>query len=203
MNDYQQEQFEALFIVKDQLSKLTRAQIDRLKRQITPYLDFRSKVDQFLNTYFSSHCTQSCYENRRSACCSKDGIVTFWADVVINALCSTEAQLCDLEQALAQPTYDHKCTYLGRNGCRWQVRPLMCAMFLCDQVKDAVFPELDATTKQDWNAFFETAKSFRWPDKPVLFDSLETYFMALGVRSSLMYINTSPGLLRIKQRAGY
>jgi hypothetical protein len=45
-------------------------------------------------------------------------------------------------------------------------------------------------------------KSFRWPDRPVLFDQLEQVFMAVGCRSPLMYINTSPGLLRIKQKAG-
>ena len=36
----------------------------------------------------------------------------------------------------------------------------------------------------------------------MLFDDIEEWFLAAGYRSPLMYINTSPGLLRIKRRAG-
>jgi hypothetical protein len=44
-------------------------------------------------------------------------------------------------------------------------------------------------------------KHFRWPDRPVLFDDLEKYFMAAGYSSPLMYLNNSPGLLRVKELA--
>ncbi|CAB1071247.1 hypothetical protein D1AOALGA4SA_1164 [Olavius algarvensis Delta 1 endosymbiont] len=43
---------------------------------------------------------------------------------------------------------------------------------------------------------------FTWPDRPVLFDDLESYFLKTGCRSPLMYLHNSPGLLRIKQKAG-
>ena len=46
------------------------------------------------------------------------------------------------------------------------------------------------------------AKAYRWPEKPVLFDALEKIFLDLGCDSSLMFLNKSPGLLRIKQQAG-
>ena len=45
-------------------------------------------------------------------------------------------------------------------------------------------------------------KSFKWPDRPVLFDDLEKLFLDLGCHSTLMHLNLSPGLLRIKKRAG-
>ncbi len=77
----------------------------------------------------------------------------------------------------------------------------MCAMFLCDQVQQEVFPGERACEKR-WDELKHRAQAFRWPDRPVvLFDRLETIFMERGCRSSLMYINTSPGLLRIKRQA--
>lgn len=202
MNDYQQEQWDALKLTQKMLSSLTHNELEQLKNRIHPYLDFRNKVDRFLQIHFADHCSQSCYANRRSACCSKDGIVTFWADVVINTLNSSSSVLLDLEHALINPLYDHKCTYLAANGCCWQVRPLMCVMFLCDDVQASVFQTEHNHLKQQWQTFIDVAKQFRWPDRPVLFDWLETYFMKRGARCSLMYINTTPGLLRIKQKSG-
>lgn len=77
----------------------------------------------------------------------------------------------------------------------------MCAMFLCDDVQEKVFKIDNNGLDKHWQALVNDAKGFRWPDKPVLFDWLETYFMARGAHSSLMYINTTPGLMRIKQTA--
>jgi hypothetical protein len=201
MNEYQSEQWEALLLARRLLARQTVVQADRLKKRIEPYLEFRGRVDQFLNIHFGDHCTQSCYTNRRSACCSKDGIIVFWADVVINVLCSDDALLADLEQALLNPFQEYKCIYLGAQGCRWRVRPLGCAMFLCDPVRAAVFQAGNAIEGQ-WMELQQRAQDFRWPNKPVLFDDLETYFLELGGRSSLMHINYSPGLLRIKRQAG-
>jgi len=201
MNEYQSEQWDALLQARRSLACISVDEAARLKMQIRPYLEFRDRVEQFLNAHFGDHCTQSCYTNRRSACCSKDGIIVFWADVVINFLCADEAQLADMEQALRKPLHEHKCTYLGTQGCRWRVRPLVCAMFLCDPVREMVF-QVGSTVEQQWKQLQQRAQDFRWPDKPVLFDYLETYFMELGVRSSLMHINGSPGLLRIKRQAG-
>lgn len=201
MNDYQTEQWNALLLARRLLSRIDAVEVERLNKLILPYLEFRNRVDQFLNTYFGTHCTRSCYANSRSACCSKDGIIVFWADVAINMLCSDEVQRTDLERALQKPFQDHKCTYLGARGCRWRVRPLVCAMFLCDPVRATVFQAGNEIEAQ-WKALQQRAQHFRWPDKPVLFDYFETYFIDLGGRSSLMHINGSPGLLRIKRQAG-
>ena len=201
MNEYQSEQWEAFLLARRLLARISSGETERLKKQIRPYMEFRGLVDQFLNTFFGAHCTRSCYANRRSACCSKDGIIVFWADVVINLLCSDEPGMADMEQALCKPFQEYKCTYLGSQGCRWRVRPLVCAMFLCDPVRESVF-QAEKAVEAQWKALQQRAQDFRWPDKPVLFDYLETYFMELGGRSSLMHINLSPGLLRIKRQAG-
>ena len=202
MNDYQKEQWDALILAIEQLGRLSAAQRHGLIQEMQPYLAFRKKVDQFLADYFSDHCTRSCYSNRRSACCSKDGIIAFWADVVINACCSSNAALKKMSSALHSPVYDHKCTYLGIDGCCWQVRPLMCALFLCEPVQQEVFSG-EETCKNQWDQLKSQAKAFRWPVGHVLFDRLETFFIDRGCRSSLMFINTSPGLLRIKRQAQF
>jgi len=202
LNDYQSEQWDALTQVRKALDGLTPVALQEVRLAIEPYLAFRSRVDRFLTDHFSDQCTQSCYENRRSACCSKDGILMFWADVAVNAVCSQPVQLEDVATAIHNPHYPDKCIFLGAQGCRFQVRPLVCAMFLCEQVTAQVFSGAEESRLTQWQDFQQEAKQFRWPDRPVLFDWLETRFMALGCHSSLMHINTSPGLLRIKRRAG-
>ncbi len=72
---------------------------------------------------------------------------------------------------------------------------------MCDTAMKEVF-EKDPSAKAKWNEFKIQEKRFRWPDQPVLFDQLEEIFLDAGYCSSLMYLNNSPGLLRIKQRAG-
>lgn len=199
MNDYQREQWDALTLAVEQVMMLNDDERRDLIVEIGSYLKFRKKIDLFLADHFGIHCTKSCYTTRRSACCSKDGIITFWADVVINVCSSSESDLSVLQHALKSPVFDHKCTYLGNDGCCWQIRPLMCAMFLCDQVQQKVFP-FDKEVEEEWKELNQEAKAFRWPTRPVLFDRLETFFMDRGCRSPLMYINTSPGLLRIKRQ---
>ena len=48
----------------------------------------------------------------------------------------------------------------------------------------------------------EQEKAFKWPDRSVLFDDLEKVFLDLGYRSTLMHLNLSPGLLKVKKMAG-
>ncbi|MDL2275830.1 hypothetical protein LJC22_06870, partial [Desulfosarcina sp. OttesenSCG-928-G10] len=80
-------------------------------------------------------------------------------------------------------------------------RPIVCAMFLCDRAMDAVFLKApDARTH--WEDLRCREKDFKWPDQPVLFDHLEKVFLDLGLRSSLMHLNFSPGLLNVKRKAG-
>ena len=52
-----------------------------------------------------------------------------------------------------------------------------------------------------WESLKRQRKLFTWPDKPVLFDMLESFFIDAGYNSSLMYMHNSPGLLRVKQIA--
>jgi hypothetical protein len=165
------------------------------------YLAFRAEVDSFLSTHFSKVCTQTCYQNRLSACCSREGIITFFADIVVNMLVSNNQEIEGLISILQEPNTGFKCVYLTENGCRWKVKPIVCQMFLCDKAKESILgrnPQL----KGEWDLIEEKRKQYTWPNQPVLFDKLEKHFMAAGYRSTLMYLHNSPGLLRVKQKAG-
>jgi hypothetical protein len=196
MNAYQAEQMDALNQIVNHIGLTASLQDDAIRS----YLEFRRQLDEFSEHHFSAFCTRACFESRTSACCSRDGIITFWADMVINAANADDLQIDDLFTAIQSPRFAEKCIYLGENGCRWRVRPLGCALFLCDQVQEAVLARNPDLHRQ-WETYKSRAKTFRWPDRPVLFDRLEQVFMDAGCRSPLMYINTSPGLLRVKRLA--
>lgn len=202
MNSYQIEQAEATVAATSYLSTLSGAEMKKLHATIRPYLAFRAQVDKFLAHHCSDACRLSCYTSKNSACCSKDGIIVFWADILINACCSTKRQMQLLMERIRQPWHPQKCIYLSANGCNWQTRPLVCAMFLCDSVEQEII-ESDTHISAQWAALQSQAKTFRWPDQPVLFDQLEQCCIAAGIKSPLMYLNNSPGLLRVKQKAGY
>lgn len=201
INDYQREQLEALTLVSQGLARMSTAQRRQLGATVADYLRFRQSVDRFLNRHFQAVCTDACFRSRTSACCSKDGIITFFADTVVNALTADPHQLTTLQRALERPNTGHRCVYLGAAGCLWTVRPLVCAMFLCDRAMAAVFDQTP-TARDAWEALRRREKRFRWPDRPVLFDHLERVFIDLGFRSTLMHLHQSPGLLRIKLQAG-
>jgi len=74
-------------------------------------------------------------------------------------------------------------------------------MFLCDAAKKEVFGKNPQARKR-WEAFQKQKQCFTWPDRRILFDTLEQYFMDAGYTSPLMYLHNSPGLLRVKQQAG-
>jgi hypothetical protein len=135
-----------------------------------------------------------------SACCSREGIVTFFADGVINVLLSTPQETDRLATVLQKGDNGPKCVYLGSNGCLWRLKPIVCAMFLCDRAEEEVFRDRPALRRQ-WEAYREHKKRFTWPDRPVLFDAIEANFIAAGCTSPLMYLHNSPGLLRVKQQA--
>jgi hypothetical protein len=201
MNAYQREQHEALTLVRDHLGALDGAGDKGLGSAIAPYLCFRREVDAFLKTHFEAVCTRACYQDRRSACCSKDGIITFFADHVVNALAGGMGPTASMQRRLQRDNATTKCVYLTPQGCCWTVRPLVCAMFLCHRAQETVFGGAPEAASR-WEQLQGAAKRFRWPDRPVLFDALELAFIDAGHRSSLMYLNFSPGLLRIKQQAG-
>ena len=85
MIPYQKEQFETLALVRRHLATLSQTERNRLTGETADYLRFRDAVHTFLSKYFSEVCTQKCFQSRRSACCSKDGIITFFADWVNGA----------------------------------------------------------------------------------------------------------------------
>lgn len=201
VSEYQKEQSEALRIVREYFSALNRAEREVFFTVANDYFMFRRRVRSFLSEYFGDVCRLKCYQSKLSACCSREGIITFFADVVLNALVSSEDGLDRLSAVLAEDRPGFKCVYLGSSGCLWKLKPIVCEMFLCDSAKRHVF-EIHPNAALKWKEFRREEKLFKWPDRPVLFDEIEKKIMRAGYRSPLMYLNNSPGLLRIKKRAG-
>jgi hypothetical protein len=200
MNSYHKEQIDALIMVKRHLDNLPASEHQALRASVADYLMFRREVDEFLVNHFSEICTQTCYQSRMSACCSREGIITFFADIVVNVLVSAQADIDNLQAVLSKPNDGFKCVYLAEKGCLWRLKPIVCQMYLCDRSKDHVFGQ-ESKLKSEWKLLEQKRKRFTWPDRPVLFDDLESYFMKAGYRSPLMYLHNSPGLLRVKQKA--
>jgi hypothetical protein len=200
-SSYQVEQFEALSCVRMHLTSLPHGEKEKLRVLAADYLAFRRRVDDFQDRNFGSVCDRTCYQSRLSACCSREGIVTFFADVVINLLVSEESEIEGLVKALQREDDGFTCVYLGEEGCRWNVKPIVCAMFLCGPAKTQVFQQ-NPHAEAEWEELERQRKSFTWPDRPVLFDMIEKYFIAADCSSSLMYLHNSPGLLRVKRKAG-
>jgi len=200
MNSYHKEQSDALEIVQRYLAGISVLERKKLEAEVSDYLLFRDEVGSFLSTHFSEVCTQKCYQNKLSACCSREGIITFFGEVVINALVSQEKEIEKLLFVLKKPNDGFKCVYLGENGCIWKVKPIVCEMFLCEQAKKDVFG-LNPGAGQVWEGLKKRKKLYTWPDRTVLFDMLENYFLDAGYLSPLMYMHNSPGLLRVKRGA--
>jgi hypothetical protein len=200
MNSYHKEQIDAFTLVKGHFDNLPASEQQTLTASVADYLRFRQDVDGFLSAHFSDICTQTCYQSRLSACCSREGIVTFFADVVINVLVSTRNELDNLLAVLNRPNDGFKCVYLSGEGCQWRLKPIVCQMYLCKRSKKEVFGE-NPQLQNEWALLEQKRKRFTWPDRPVLFDDLESYFMKAGYHSPLMYLHNSPGLLRVKQQA--
>ena len=200
MSSYQQEQIDTLQMVFEHLQSLSKEDHRALSDLTAEYLLFRKKVDAFLSAHLSDVCTLKCYNNRLSACCSKEGIITFFADVVINALVSSQEEIRLLAHVLGEANKGFKCIYLGPAGCLWHLKPIVCEMFICDDAHTHIFNSKPEAL-QKWEQFKQLKKHFTWPDRPVLFDALEVFFMKAGYTSPLMYFHNSPGLLRVKQQA--
>jgi len=200
MSEYNQEQSEAIMMVQHHLERLSPSDAKNLKTRIRSYLGFRKDVDRFLRCHFSEVCTEMCYQDNYSACCNREGIITFFADVVINLLMSKEEEVDRLLGVLGSPKAGAKCVYLGKAGCLWSVKPIVCEMFLCERARSTVFGDAPDELKA-WEELKRREKSYTWPDRPVLFDELEAHFMEKGCDSSLMYCHNSPGLLRVKALA--
>jgi len=200
MNTYQKEQLESINLIRDYLTECSGIERNKLFSMIKDYLCFRNDTSAFLCTYFGDICTKNCYENQLSACCSKDGILTFFADHLINALVSEISDIDAIVAAVQNSANNFKCIYLGKNGCVWKIKPIVCEMFICTNAKNEVFKK-NPGCKNIWADLETRKKLYTWPDRPVLFDALEQHFINAGFKSSLMYMHNSPGLLRIKQKS--
>jgi len=200
MSEYNRDQLEALLMVQRYLEGLPASEMERLRASVEPYLQFRSEVSQFQRELFSEICTQACFTTRQSACCNRDGIATFFADVVINAFSSSEDDLNHIKTALVKDRGGFKCVYLAEKGCVWRIKPIVCEMFLCDRAKATVLSEY-GDLRNRWEELLLEEKRFTWPDKPVLFDELEQLFLQAGLQSPLMYFHLSPGLRRVKAQS--
>ena len=198
-SEYNRDQLEALFMVRQYLRSLSRSRISQLKQWIKPYLRFRDDVADFQVLHFSEICTQKCFASQSSACCNRDGIATFFADVAINVLLSSNREVDALLDILSQDRGGFKCVYLTENGCLWRIKPIVCEMFLCKHAKDAVLENNDVLRTQ-WEKFRRRERQYTWPSRPVLFDKLEGLFIQAGFNSPLMYFHHSPGLLRVKNQ---
>ena len=201
MVDYREEQRLNQILVQNYFTRQGEVERRLILDKCQDYLQFRDELSRFQGRHFQSLCNAACFQQQRSACCSKDGIITFFADLVINAAVSTPAEVNELITSLEKPRDDMKCIYLDPQGCRWRMKPIVCEMFICDQAKQKVF-ETVVGAEATWEEMKRKELTFRWPDHPVLFDEIESRFMAAGVRSSLMYLHVSPGLIRIKRKAG-
>ena len=199
--DYRLEQLQSQECVQDYFTHKGKEEKRLIKGWCQDYLQFREEVAAFQSRYFHALCNAACYQAQRSACCNKDGIITFFADLVINAVESDARQMAALVACLRQPRHDMKCIYLGPEGCRWRLKPIVCEMFLCDRAQEEVFGAAPHAATL-WGEIKKRELRFRWPDRPVLFDQIESRFMAAGVCSSLMYLHNSPGLIRIKKQSG-
>jgi hypothetical protein len=199
ISEYNRDQSEAIQMVRRQLVRLSRGQMGKLRRRIRSYLQFRYEVADFQKQHFSEVCTEKCFTSQTSACCGREGIATFFADVLINVLLSREQEVDALLQTLSEDTGGFKCVYLSENGCLWQVKPIVCEMFLCEHAKETVLGE-DEVMRERWYGLRQREKRYTWPSSPVLFDELEEIFIRAGLDSPLMYFHRSPGLLRIKAK---
>jgi hypothetical protein len=202
VSEYNREQLEALVAVRRHIEVFSVDELAHLQSLSSPYLSFRRRVSAFLDAQFSEICSRSCFESRLSACCSREGIITFFADVVINLLATEPEQIERLQDALIRPSGGFKCVYLSENGCLWRTKPIVCEMFLCDRAQAQVFGQSPDLRRQ-WEALRREKKLFTWPNRPgVLFDEIEAIFLSVDCRSPLMYLHNSPGLLRVKKLAG-
>lgn len=200
ISEYNKDQLNTLKMVKEFIKSISPSERSAIKKKMKPYLEFRSKVLSFHDENLSDICTAKCFLSGESACCNRDGIATFFSDFVINIFSADPDSLSYMEKRLLEKG-NNKCVYLAEEGCLWHYKPIICEMFLCEHAKINMSVKGESVLKK-WNQLKEEEKSFTWPDKPVLFDELEALFIKEGFDSPLMYFHKSPGLLRVKSRAG-
>ena len=201
LSEYNQQQMDAILMVRQHLTHLPASKLRWLKQRIKSYMHFRKAVRSFQAEHFSDICSKKCFTSRTSGCCGREGIITFFADVVINVILSTPGQIDALLETLERDTGGFNCVYLNENGCPWLWKPIVCEMFLCDVAKESVLVKSESLASQ-WSELRRRERMYTWPTRPVLFDELEGFFINGNFDSPLMYLHKSPGLLRLKAKHG-
>ncbi len=196
-SEYNRDQLNSLIIVRDFINNQPTSTVEHIKEISIPYINYRAGVKTFHDKYLSDICTVKCFEENKSACCNREGIATFFADLVINAVYTDEPELDRMKKVLSREMTGNKCVYLTEKGCLWKYKPIVCEMFLCDHAKKALKEKGEPLHKK-WNDLRQEERKYTWPDKPVLFDEIEKIFIAEKFESPLMYFHKSPGLLKIK-----
>ena len=201
LSPYNQQQKDAILMVRQHLSTLANSELHWLQQQIQSYLQFREDVASFQRQHFADICSEKCFTSQTSACCGREGIATFFADVVANVLLSTDKDTDKLLDGLELDTGGFNCVYLNDTGCLWRLKPIVCEMFLCDHAKNSVLGAEESLQSQ-WEKLRRQERLYTWPSRPVLFDELEDFFIQAGFDSPLMYLHKSPSLLRLKAQYG-
>ena len=183
MSEYNTEQLETLRIVRQFLKSLSENETRFYKKQIEDYFLFRKKVSDFSRKNFSSICRAKCFENKLSACCTKEGIITYFADVFINAIHSDTSVLDNMESMLHNGGSSKNCVYLGNNGCIWLIKPIVCEMFFCDFLISEAEKD-NPSIKKELEHLKLLQKNFTWPDKPVYFNTIEEVFIERGYHNA-------------------
>ncbi len=200
MSGYNEEQRQALEMVRGYLESLSRQEREKLLDAASEYLTFRDRFATFASEHFTAVCSEKCFDTKKSMCCSREGIITYFADHFVNALLSDGKALDAVAKALENPRGDDRCVYLAEGGCAWRFKPMVCEMFTCDFAEEVVF-EGNPDLRAELTALKLRGKRFTWPDRPVYFDRVEAMFLAKGFSSPLLYLHNSPGLLRVKANA--
>ncbi len=201
ISEYNRDQLISISSVLEVLSHMSEGELESLRTGIRPYLAFRRDIADYYGTFFRPCCQEICFDTGVSACCGFESIITFFADHVISLTESSEREIEALISVLKRPNLTGKCVFLGTSGCIWRIPPISCAMFLCSQAKERVF-DAHPDARIVWSDHQRREKEFTYPGKPVLFDELEALFMERGSESPHLYFHRSPGLLRIKSKAG-
>jgi len=200
-NSYNRRQAEAILVIRDHLARLPAPEKRSLRKSLEPYLEFRDETASFQKEHLSAACTFKCFHDGTSACCGREGILTFFADVAINVLLSTDEEADLLLAMLAGDRAGLNCVYLGEDGCTWNLKPITCEMFLCDHAKEVLLGGGGSANRR-WEDLRRREKIYTFPDRPVLFDDLEKLFLEAGIEDPSMYCHKSPGLLLLKKKHG-
>lgn len=201
ISEYNRDQLLSFQAIRGSCLLLADDELEQLIESFQPYLAFRKALQEFQSRYFQSFCAETCFRTGLSACCGFESIITFFADQVITYCVSPPEEQTAILRVLGRPNRSQRCVYLDAQGCIWKVPPISCAMFLCEQTKESVFAE-HSESRTEWERFQAHEKEFTHPTQRILFDDVERFFLDREVRSPHMYYHFSPGLLRLKAKAG-